>query len=401
MEQIQLENNLKLAYHNTNMEIVHIAMFVGVGTLHEQPYPNGIAHFIEHMVFKGTARYPFKALSERIDAIGGEVNAYTTKTYTCYTIKTLKRFENEAISILKEMCYHATFDQTELEKERQVILEEIKMIEDDDEEHAFEQLEQQLFAQSKYKHPILGTSNSVRAITQKDLISFYKKYYTPDNMVLSYVGNDVEHVINAFKNIPSGYKQDSDIIFKLNNCNITQRKEGIEQAHVILAHPAVSYKDVKHPVFEIINSLYGGSMTSMLFRKLREEKGLCYNLYSSVDSYEDGGVLYTYFATDAENVETCMSIIKEIHVTLRKGISQQLLDKTKQYLITNLHMNLDYDGHFLEHMGKSILLYGKIVNIDTIEQQINDVTLDDINNCLKIFEQLTATYQLLPQTFAS
>ncbi|WP_414056110.1 M16 family metallopeptidase [Macrococcus equi] len=397
MEQKLLSNQMTVVHHPTTMQIVHIAMYVKVGTADEVNFPGGIAHFIEHMLFKGTKQYPFKALSEAIDAIGGEVNAYTTKTYTCYSIKTLQRFEKKAIELLKEMVFYATFDAHELEKERQVILEEIKMIEDDDEENAFERFESILFEDSVYANTILGTENSVKAITQNDLISFYQRFYVPNNMILAYVGNNLQDIchsfeVEVFKPLQSPAQQ-----FSMNHCNITAYKAGIEQAHVIIAHPAVSYLDPMQPVFEIINNLYGGAMTSLLFRKLREEQGLCYSLYSSVDSYRTGGVLYTYFATDPDNVEKCMNIIDEIYQTLVKGIDEELLNKTKQYLITNLHMNLDYDGHILEHMGKSMLLYNKIIDIESIESQINAVTLEAVNKSLLIFVNPGERYYLLPQ----
>lgn len=397
MEQKILENQLKVVHHNTSMQIVHIAMYIKVGTADETNYPNGIAHFIEHMLFKGTERYPFKLLAESIDAIGGEVNAYTTKTYTCYSIKTLKRFEQKAIDILKEMLFYATFDEEELEKERLVILEEIKMIEDDDEENAFERFETELYKYTPYNTPILGTESSVKAITQDDLKRFYQAFYQPDNMILSYVGNDIEHLSEAFQIEGQPTEKQNVHPFHMNPSTLTHYKAGLEQAHVILAHPAVGYRDVAQPVFEIINNLYGGSMTSLLFRKLREEEGLCYSLYSSVDSYYSGGVLYTYFATDNDNVQKCLSIIDEIHETLVKGIDQEILDKTKQYLITNLHMNLDYDGAILEHMGKSMLLYDKIIDIASIEAQISAVTLEQVNKALQIFKSTSASYHLLPQ----
>lgn len=397
MEQKILENQLKVVHHNTSMQIVHIGMYIKVGTADETDYPNGIAHFIEHMLFKGTERYPFKLLAESIDAIGGEVNAYTTKTYTCYSIKTLKRFEQKAIDILKEMLFYATFDEEELEKERLVILEEIKMIEDDDEENAFERFESILYKDTPYNTPILGTEASVKAITQDDLMRFYQEFYQPVNMILSYVGNDIEYISEAFLIEGKPTALQSVHSFNMNPCTLTHYKAGLEQAHVILAHPAVGYRNELQPVFEIINNLYGGSMTSMLFRKLREEQGLCYSLYSSVDSYHSGGVLYTYFATDNDNVQKCLAIINEIHATLVKGIDQALLDKTKQYLITNLHMNLDYDGAILEHMGKSMLLYDKIIDIATIESQINAVSLDQVNQALQIFQNTSASYHLLPQ----
>ncbi|WP_414052676.1 M16 family metallopeptidase [Macrococcus animalis] len=397
MEHKILKNKMTVVHHTTPMQIVHIAMYVKVGTADEVNFPNGITHFIEHMVFKGTANYPFKALSEAIDAIGGEVNAYTTKTYTCYSVKTLKRFEQKAIELLKEMLFAATFDADELEKERLVILEEIKMIEDDDEENAFERFEATLFNQTAYQTTILGTEDSVKSITKQDLQQFYQQFYQPDNMILSYVGNDVLSIYDAFNDVTGQSKFISTHQFRMTPCNMKHYKVGLEQAHVILAHDGVSYLDEKQPIYEIINNLYGGSMTSLLFRKLREEEGLCYSLYSSVDSYKSGGVLYTYFATDGDNVEKCLSIIREIHQSLVNGIDQALLDKTKQYLITNLHMNLDYDGSILEHMGKSMLLYDKIIDIASIENQINEVELDAVNEVLKIFKNTTATYQLLPQ----
>ncbi|MCE4957235.1 M16 family metallopeptidase [Macrococcoides caseolyticum] len=396
MEHTRLNNHMQIATHQTTMQISHIAVYVKVGTAHEGRYPNGIAHFIEHMLFKGTKKYPFKALSEAIDAIGGEVNAYTTKTYTCYSVKTLARYEHIALELLKEMLFEATFDTNELEKERQVILEEIKMIEDDDEEHAFERFESLLLNEA-YRQPILGTESSVKAISQNDLKLFYHSYYQPDNMILSYVGNNKARVLDYFSNIQGNAVKDVQSDFSFLPNKTIYHKPGLEQAHIILAHPAVGYRDIHHTTFEIINSLYGGSMTSLLFRKLREEHGLCYSLYSSIDSYHNGGILYTYFATDKENVNQCLAIIREIHQELAVGIDEARLQKAKHYLITNLHMNLDHDGAITEHMGKSLLLYQQILSVEAIEAQINAVTIKDVNQALSIFNDSFGMYQLLPQ----
>ncbi|MCO4096318.1 M16 family metallopeptidase [Macrococcoides canis] len=395
MEHIKLNNGLTLAYHDTALEVVHIGLYIKAGTSDEAGYPAGIAHFIEHMVFKGTKQFPFQVLSDKIDAIGGEVNAYTTKTYTCYSIKTLKRFEHEAIELLKEMVFCATFLEDELEKERQVILEEIKMIEDDDEERAFEQFESVLFEDTAFSTPILGTADSVNAITQTMLFDFYNQYYQPDNMVLSYVGTDCHYIKTYFERIESSHEVIHPLKrFKMNTIQLTHHKESMEQAHVILAHEGISYLDEKSTLFEIINSFYGGSMTSFLFRKLREQLGLCYALYSSVDAYKEGGILYTYFATDAKNIERCMAEIHLIHEQLASGIDEALLLKTKQYLVTNLYMNLDYDGSIMEHMGKSLLLYNKIYDIYELEEKIMNVKLEDVNEALLIFKKAYASYRI-------
>ncbi|WZE73956.1 M16 family metallopeptidase [Macrococcus sp. CCM 2573] len=395
MEHIKLKNDMTFAYHETKLEVVHIGLYIKVGTSDEEGYPSGIAHFIEHMVFKGTKQFPFQELSDKIDAIGGEVNAYTTKTYTCYSIKTLKRFERAAIELLKEMVFCATFPNDELEKERQVILEEIKMIEDDDEERAFEQFEAVLFQGSPYNTPILGTADSVNNITQTMLEDFYHKFYQPNNMILSYVGTDYHFIkdyfeqFNAVHNVIRPLKR-----FTMNTMHLTHHKESMEQAHVILAHRGISYLDEKSTCYEIINNIYGGSMTSLLFRRLREAQGLCYALYSSVDAYEEGGVLYTYFATDAKNIERCMAEIHLIHKQLAAGIDESLLLKTKHYLVTNLYMNLDYDGSIMEHMGKSILLYNKIYEIHELEEKIMAVTLEEVDEALQVFKKAYASYRI-------
>ncbi|UBH16324.1 M16 family metallopeptidase [Macrococcus armenti] len=395
MKHLQLNNGMQFAWHHTNLEVVHIGLYIKAGTIDEYHYPPGIAHFIEHMVFKGTNKFQFQELSEKIDALGGEVNAYTTKTYTCYTIKTLKRFEAEAIELLEEMVFHATFPPDEIEKERQVILEEIKMIEDDDEERAFEQFESELFKGTVFSTPILGTVESVNAITRNMLQSFYYQFYQTNNMILSYVGTNEQQIKKIFQQIDCSHSVTyHDKEFKVNHVNIEHHKESMEQAHVILAHEGIGYRDEQSAVYEIINNFYGGSMTSFLFRKLRESLGLCYALYSSVDAYKEGGVLYTYFATDAKNITLCLEEINKIHNELAQGINIQLLTKTQHYLVTNLYMNLDYDGSIMEHMGKSLMLYNKIYEIEALEQKIMNVTLDEVNNALKLFEKAYASYRI-------
>lgn len=386
MKYKKLKNGGQFIHHQTDTDIVHLAVFIKVGTKDEQHYPAGIAHFTEHMIFKGTQHHHAQDILRKIDEFGGEFNAYTTKSYTAYGVKTLKRFEEEAIQLLLEIIFYSTFPKEEIEKEQKVILEEIKMVEDDPEETLFEQFEAEIFNKTSLKQTILGSKSSLQEMNQQNLLQFHNQYYVSNNCIFSYSGTKSEMIASMIEALPENEIPKHQNEFNYQKIDKVIHKPHLEQAHVVLAHPIVSHHHHLYEAFQVINQIYGGSMNALLFKVLREQNGYCYHTYSSIETYDDGGILYTYFATDKENINACIECINEIIKQLHTTIDETTVEKTKQNMITNLYMNFDNDGQFVNHYGKSMLIYDKIYTLDEIENLIDKVTLEDIQNALNYID---------------
>lgn len=379
----QLNNHMTVTLTPSNHQTVHMALFVKTGTKHEGQFPGGTAHFIEHMLFKGTMHSDAKQLAERMDAIGGEVNAYTTKEYTCYTIKTLRRFEDEAMKMLSEMVFHSVFPAEEIERERQVILEEIKMTEDDAEEDIFETLQQVVHQGSAYEMPILGTKESLSQINREILIRFHQLYYQPENMIFSYAGQNAEQHLDVLGKLDNkAVKHHPTAPYQFRHTELKKVAKEMEQAHLLMSYNAVGYHHRLYDVFEILSAMLGESVSSLLFSRIREELGLCYNIYSALDSYSDGGVFSIYVGCDDGNIEAVRTEIEQQLDRFEQQLNEQLLEKTKTFIITNAYMNNDYEGQMMMRKGRSLVYYGEIISLEQFEERIQSVTVDDVKEAL-------------------
>ncbi|TDM11875.1 M16 family metallopeptidase [Macrococcus lamae] len=391
---MKLNNGLVVLDKHSAHQTVHIAAFVKVGTKHEGSYPAGTAHFIEHMLFKGTQRFNAEQLAEEMDAIGGEVNAYTTKEYTCYTIKTLQRYEHRAVQLLSEMLNFSTFPEEEVKREQQVILEEIKMTEDDPEELIYEIFQDKVFRGTSFAEPILGTKESVVTIDRHVLKSFYDQYYRADNIIISYSGNDSKSLLETF----SGMEQRKTVYGEPLSFHFESFQDVMhydyEQAHLIIGYDAVGYHHPLYDAFSLFSSMFGESVSSPLFRRLREELGLCYNVYSSLDSYNEGGVFSIYIACDHSAVDEAVKEINELLKSFKNNVTEKLVAKAKTYLITNAYMNNDYDGHIMMRNGQSFMYYGRVITLEEFEEHIEAVTLTDIQAVLNMLASQPAMLTL-------
>ncbi|TDM04112.1 M16 family metallopeptidase [Macrococcus carouselicus] len=375
-----MENsNVTLTTLYSPHETVHIAIYVKVGTKHEGGYPAGIAHFTEHMLFKGTEQFTAQAFSEEIDALGGEVNAYTTKEYTCYAVKTLRRFEIRAVQLLQQMLMHATFPAEEIEREKQVILEEIKMTEDDPEDYIYDMLQEKTLS-ADYHVPILGTRASLQQMTKDALNRFYREFYTADNIIISYAGQNPE-VIQQLQTFPAAQNART-AEFTFSPCELTVDRS-LEQAHLLLGYKAVSYHHPLYDACSVFSAYFGESMSSPLFRRLREELGLCYNVYSSLESFADGGLFTIYIGCDQRQIESAK---REMLSLIGQPMTAESLQRTKDYLITTAYMDNDYEGHIMARDGRSLLYYGRLVTLTEFESRINAVTLAEIAEVQQLYK---------------
>lgn len=366
-----MKNELTITTRISPHETVHIAVYVKAGSNHEAGYPAGIAHFVEHMLFKGTTHFSAQAFSEEIDAIGGDVNAYTTKEYTCYSIKTLKRFEQRAVKLLQEMLTEAAFPAEEIEREKQVILEEIKMTEDDPEDYIYDLLQEKTFSES-CRSPILGYRSSLAAMNRTDLIRFYKAHYTEDNIILSYAGQQPA-LIQTLKPF-SHPSVKAEPVYTFTPVTLTMDRS-LEQSHFLMGFEAVGYHHPLYDAFSLFSAYFGESMSSPLFRRLREELSLCYNVYSSLESFVDGGLFTVYIACDEQHVPAAE---QEILQLLAAPLTPRNLEKAQDYLITSAYMDNDYEGSIMARDGRSLMYYGRLITLAEFEARIRAVTLEEI-----------------------
>ncbi|MCY8505609.1 M16 family metallopeptidase [Bacillus atrophaeus] len=369
--------------NNPTVRSVAIGVWIGTGSRHETPEINGISHFLEHMFFKGTSTRSARDIAESFDRIGGQVNAFTSKEYTCYYAKVLDEHANYALDVLADMFFHSSFDENELKKEKNVVYEEIKMYEDAPDDIVHDLLSKATYGNHSLGYPILGTEETLDSFNGDSLRKYMDDFYTPDRVVISIAGNvtdsfikDVEKWFGTYeaKGAASGMKQPEFHYEKLT------RKKETEQAHLCLGFNGL---EVGHPdIYNLIvlNNVLGGSMSSRLFQDVREDKGLAYSVFSYHSSYEDSGMLTIYGGTGAKQLQLLSETIQETLGTLKRdGITPKELENSKEQMKGNLMLSLESTNSKMSRNGKNELLLGKHKTLDEIINELNEVNLESVN----------------------
>ena len=358
-----------------------LGFFVGVGSRHEKAGDNGAAHFIEHMLFKGTHRRSAAQLARDMDAIGGQVNAYTTKEHTCFYARTLDRHLDRSLDILSDMLFSSRFDQKDVEMERGVILEEIGMYEDTPEDLVNERLNAAVYKGTPIARPILGTPASLSKMTGESLARWQKAHYRAGNLVVSLAGSFTGEQVERLKDCLSAVEPGRVEAPKpAAYCPaVTARKKAIEQNHLILAFPSLSYLDERRPRLLLLNSLLGGGCSSRLFQEVREKRGLCYTVYSYVSDHADTGLLGIYTAVNKEQEGQALDTVRAVAADLAEhGPTQEELDRVREQAKANLLMGTESIQSRMSHLGTSALLYGKVREVDDILARYDAVTRADL-----------------------
>ncbi|AKL84440.1 insulinase family protein [Bacillus atrophaeus] len=369
--------------NNPTVRSVAIGVWIGTGSRHETPEINGISHFLEHMFFKGTSTRSARDIAESFDRIGGQVNAFTSKEYTCYYAKVLDEHANYALDVLADMFFHSSFDENELKKEKNVVYEEIKMYEDAPDDIVHDLLSKATYGNHSLGYPILGTEETLDSFNGDSLRQYMDDFYTPDRVVISIAGNvtdsfikDVEKWFGTYeaRGAASGMKQPEFHYEKLT------RKKETEQAHLCLGFNGL---EVGHPdIYNLIvlNNVLGGSMSSRLFQDVREDKGLAYSVFSYHSSYEDSGMLTIYGGTGAKQLQLLSETIQETLGTLKRdGITPKELENSKEQMKGNLMLSLESTNSKMSRNGKNELLLGKHKTLDEIINELNEVNLESVN----------------------
>ena len=360
-----------------------LGFFVGVGSRHEAPRENGAAHFIEHMLFKGTARRSAGQLARDMDAIGGQFNAYTTKEHTCFYGRTLDRHLDEGLDILADMLFHSRFDQGDVELERGVILEEIGMYEDTPEDLVSERLSAAVYRGTPLARPILGRESTLEGMTGEWLARWQRKHYHAGNLVSALAGKfspaQADSLRDLLAALPSGLPAQSPPVTY--RPAVTAKKKAIEQNHLILAFPAPSYLDERRPQVLLLNALLGGGCSSRLFQQLREERGLCYSVYSYVADHADTGLLGIYAGVSRDQEWAALEGARRVALELADhGPSQEEVDRVREQAKANLLMGSESVQARMSHLGSSALLYGRVRETEELLDLYDAVTREQLRD---------------------
>jgi predicted Zn-dependent peptidase len=395
-EILELKNGLKIIHsHIKDAEVSHCGLIINAGTRDETMEDAGMAHFIEHVLFKGTKKRKAFHVLNRLESVGGELNAYTSKEETCIYASFLNVHYERSIEILADICFNSIYPAKEIEKEKEVIIDEIKSYQDNPIEQIHDEFEEIIFAGHALAIPILGTPESVKKLNRNKILKFTKEYYAPDNMVFSSVGNisssRLLEMLNKYFGAvkPSAHERKRKTFRGYKKTTKIYQKETY-QAHCIIGNTAYGYKHKNKIGFILLNNLFGGpGMNSRLNLSIREKYGYTYNIESNYTPYIDTGVFSIYLGTDTSNLDKSIGLVyKELDKLKNNVLGSLQLKSAKQQMIGQIAMAQESRSGLMMSLGKSLLNFGRVDTLKDIYQKIENLSgtqLMDIAN--EIFDE--------------
>jgi Predicted Zn-dependent peptidases len=366
-----------------------VGIWVPVGSRDETPALGGTSHFLEHLLFKGTASRSALDIASAMDAVGGEFNAFTEKEHTCYYATVLDRDLPLAIEIVSDVVLDATVTVQDVDVERGVVLEEIAMRDDDPADLVHDEFAAALFGDAPLGRPILGTEESIHALSRRQVHGYYRRRYTPDAMVVSVAGNvvhgDVVRLVRrAFGDRLDGAqprepRPSGQGVSQRPACAATVRSDDTEQANLVLGCHGVSRHDPRRFAVGVLSSALGGGMSSRLFQQIREERGLAYSIYSFTSGYADAGVLGVYAGCQPGKADEVLAlIVAELDAAAGGELSVAELERGKGQMRGATVLGLEDVGSRMTRIGKSEIAYGDVIGVDEVLARIDAVTPEDV-----------------------
>ena len=371
------------------LKSISLGVWVKAGSIMETKENSGVSHFIEHMLFKGTTNRTSKELAREIDNLGGVINAFTSKECTCFYVKLLDEHINIGIDVLSDMILNSRFDELDIKKEKSVILEELKMYEDSPDDLVYDLLLENIYKDHSLGMNILGDRQSLKNLKRESILDYYNEYYVPNNSIISICGNFkfeeiVKQIEEKFKTWQPKSVDTTTTKPNFNPCIVKKNKD-IEQVNLAInldAIPMTNNREVY--ALSVVNNVFGGSISSRLFQKIREEKGLAYSIYSSQTLYEDCGELGIFASTSTENIqEVYKSILEEIELIRNEYISPQEIHESKEQLKGSYMLDLESTSSRMMSNGKNLLMRNKVDDEQDIIDYINAVEYDDVVKIIK------------------
>lgn len=380
-----LPNGLRMIHMPAQSPVAYCGYAVNAGARDEEPQEHGLAHFVEHMIFKGTEHHKANYILNRIESVGGELNAYTTKEETFVYSIFMKEHFLRAFDLLTDLVFYSSFPEIEIEKEKDVILDEISSYEDSPSELIFDDFENLLYKEHALGHNILGEEETLERFSTTTGKSFMNRYYTPGNMVFFSMGDIpfnkiVKWAESLFSTLPAHSSPQKRKVPTLSSASSLTMSKETHQAHVMIGSHAFSmFEEKRIPMFLLNNIIGGPGMNNRLNVSLREHNGLVYSVESNITSYTDTGLFSIYFGTDPKNKEKAIRLVhREIEKLHETKLTEKQLTAAKKQALGQLGVSIDNrEGLFL-NMGKSFLHYNFFASMEEVFNQINDITAEGI-----------------------
>lgn len=366
-----------------SLRSVAVGCWVDTGTRDERSNEAGASHFLEHLLFKGSERLSARSIAETFDAIGAESNAFTSKDFTCYWARLLDQDLPTAMDILSEMLQRPAFRQNEIDAERSVVIEEINMNEDDPSDVAFENFTQAVFEGHPLERPVLGTRESVNAMTRDDIAGYWSRRYTPGSTVVAMAGSvDHEQVVKLVDSVFGewqGEAIDHEVAPSEPRPRVSLVERDTEQAHIVIGGSGIDRADERRWAFQVLHHVLGGGMSSRLFDEIREQRGLAYAIYSFRMAHADTGAWGVYVGTTPAHAATALELIQdELDKVVDEGITAEELERAKGSMRGGLALALEDANSRMVRLGRDELAEASHLSVDERLARLDAVSLDDV-----------------------
>ncbi|TKB73961.1 MAG: insulinase family protein [Nitrospira sp.] len=381
-----LDNGVRVVTERMpTLKSVTVGVWVNTGSRDEQPSQAGYSHFIEHMLFKGTSSRSSAEISREIDALGGEMNAFTSRETTTYYVKVLDQQVDRALELLSDLFHHSRFAPKEIEKEKQVVLEEIRMVQDDPEDLVQELHMGQVLKRHPLGRSILGREQTISGLRRRDLLDYIETYYDPGQTVISIAGNfeqaKLDRLVARYfgkgssaKAVPANGRRPPEMYG-----GVVLKKKRLEQVHLCLGLKGVEAGHQDRYALYALNSILGGSVSSRLFQEVREKRGLVYSIYSFLSGYSDGGMITIYAATRPKEVDRVVDLVcRQIRQVGVKGIERKELERAKVQMKGSLMLSLESSHSRMSKLAKDELTYGRHTSLDDMLANIDRVSVEQV-----------------------
>lgn len=383
----QLENGIRIVHKKTTGAVAHCGLIIKGGSRDEAEQEQGLAHFIEHVIFKGTSKRKAYHILSRMEDVGGELNAFTTKEETCIYSSFMPEYYSRALELLSDITFNSIFPKKELEKEKIVVLDEINYYKDNPSELIFDEFEEQVFSNHSLGKNILGTPKHIQSFDKKMIEDFMHKNYLTHEIIISSVGNIsmsklIKVIENHFANIPKkDLKREENTFSNYRKKEIEVERKGF-QSHCILGTEAYGVNHPKKTALILLNNILGGpGMNSRLNLAIREKYGFTYSIESNYTSYSDTGIFSIYLASDNDKLNKSIKLAKrELIKFCEKPLGTLQLKKAKQQLIGQIAIGQESEVNLMLAMGKSMLLYNKVDTFELVKNKIENVTSEELVN---------------------
>ncbi|KXV45815.1 peptidase M16 [Gluconobacter albidus] len=396
IEVTRLDNGLTIITERMDrVETVSFGAYVSIGTRDETAANNGVSHFLEHMAFKGTERRSAAQIAEDIENVGGYINAYTARETTAYYVKLLKNDLALGVDIIGDILTHSTFLDAEIERERGVILQEIGQANDTPDDIIFDQFQERAFPEQPMGRPTLGSEELVSTMTRDTLMSYMREHYTTHNITIAAAGNlhhqDVVDLVKEhFRDLPSHQTpRPRGAAYEGGELRTTRE---LDQAHLVMGFPSVSYMHPDHYAVMLLSTLLGGGMSSRLFQEIRERRGLVYSVYSFASPFSDSGLFGLYAGTGEEQAAELVPVMIDELKRLQNGLSEAELSRARAQLKSSLLMSLESTGSRCEQLARQIQVHNRPIPTAETVGKIDAVTEDDILRVARTIFSGTPTF---------